>query len=93
VLTGSLVGPGILAKQQYSVDVFADSATAANPQARRYLGRFTVTAAVNGRVNFTNVTITANVAVNEFVVATATSMVFDPGSTSRASAAVRARLR
>jgi hypothetical protein len=93
VLSGSLVGTGIIARQQYSVDVFADSATAANPQARRYLGRFTVTATVNGRVNFTNIAITANVTVNEFVIASATSMVFEPGSTSRFSGAVRARLR
>jgi hypothetical protein len=95
VVSGSLSGTGIQARQQYSVDLYADSAvsTAVQAQGRRFLGRFTVTATANGQVSFTNVAITTTVAVNEWITATATSLVFDPGSTSRLSTAVQARLR
>jgi hypothetical protein len=93
VLTGSLVGAGIRARQQYSVDVYASPASATSPQAGRFLGRFNVTATTNGRVDFSNVAITANVAVDVWITAKATSLVFDPGSTSPLSAPRRATLR
>jgi len=89
VVTGTIAGAR--AKQQFSVDVYASS-EGESAQGRRHLGRFNVTATANGQLRF-NHTITATVAVDEWISVAATTLVFDPGSTSQLSAPVRAALR
>lgn len=89
VVTGTIAGAR--ARQQYSVDVYASS-VGESAQGRRHLGRFNVTATADGPLRFSS-TITATVAVDEWISVAATTLVFDPGSTSQLSAPVRAVLR
>jgi len=89
VVTGTIAGAR--ARQQYSVDVYASSPGEA-AQGRRHLGRFNVTATADGLLRFSS-TITATVAVDEWISVAATTLVFDPGSTSQFSAPRKAALR
>ena len=89
VVTGTIAGAR--ARQQYSVDVYASS-VGESAQGRRHLGRFNVTATADGLLRF-NSTITATVAVDEWISVAATTLVFDPGATSQFSAPVKAALR
>jgi hypothetical protein len=94
VLAGSFTGA--TTNQQYMIDVYSSPsgslAGGSNPQGRRHIGRFTVTATANGLLQFNN-TITAAVEVDEWITVTATTMVFNPGSTSAFSVPVKAALR
>ena len=94
LLQGSVTGA--VKGQQYSIDVYANSPQDSNYggyQGRRFLGRVTVTATVDGTITWgaTNpLAISANVAVGEFITATVTALRVEPGSTSNLSAGVRA---
>lgn len=94
VVRGTLSNP-IYASQQYSVDIYASQPEDGNYpaltgyQARRYLGRATVTAGANGVARLA-ITITARIEVGEVITATATALRFEAGSTSMISNGVTA---
>jgi hypothetical protein len=94
-INGSGRGP---ANQQYSVDIYANSPddgdydqtsdpqlNSTGYQARRLLGRVTVTAGADGTFSLRNVRITAAVEVGEVITMAATSLRFNAGSTSALS--------
>ena len=94
LLQGSLTGA--VKGQQYSIDVYANSPQDSNYggyHGRRFLGRVTVTATVDGTITWgaTNpLAISANVAVGEFITASVTALRIEPGSSSKLSAGVQA---
>jgi hypothetical protein len=97
VLTINATGQGA-ANQQYSIDVYANSPddgdydrvtdpnlNSRGYQARRFLGRVTVIAGSSGTFSLKDARITAPVEVGEVITMTATSLRFNPGSTSALS--------
>jgi len=94
VVRGSLSNP-LYPSQQYSIDIYASLPEDGNYpgltgyQARRFLGRATVTAGANGAATL-SITITASIQVGEVITATATALRFEAGSTSEISNGVTA---
>ena len=94
LLQGSLTGA--VKGQQYSIDVYANSPQDSNYggyHGRRFLGRVTVTATVDGTITWgakNPLAISANVAVGEFITASVTALRIEPGSSSKLSAGVQA---
>jgi hypothetical protein len=94
VVRGTLANP-LYPSQQYSIDLYASLPEDGNYlaltgyQARRYLGRATVTAGANGVASLA-ITISASIEVGEVITATATALRFEAGSTSVISNGVTA---
>lgn len=91
-ITGQLSNPSYR-QQQYSVDLYASNPEDGNYgaltgyQARRFLGRATVTTDVAGKATFT-IRITTPIRVGEVITANATALRFEAGSSSAESNAV-----